>query len=96
LDAARAARQAVRHSELRRGDRDHGYKLMGEGNITMFLTDHLALGGEHRQKPDHLSAFREDDARDVFMSWFVTKIVPVTGACVDRGNIATHPDQRGW
>ena len=69
---------------------------MGEGNITMFLTDHLARGGEHRQKPDNLSAFREDDAHDVFRSRLVTKNFSVTGACVDRGNIATHPDQRGW
>jgi Protein of unknown function (DUF3034) len=77
------------------GDRDDGYILMGEGSIAMFLTDHLALGGEHRQMPDHLSAFREDDARDVFMSWFVTKIVPVTGARVDLGDIATHLGLRG-
>jgi len=77
------------------GDRDDGYKLMGEGSIAKFLTDHLALGGEHRQLPDHLSAFREDDARDVFMSWFVTKNFSVTGACVELGNSATHLDQRG-
>jgi hypothetical protein len=30
------------------------------------------------------------------MSWFVTKNSSVTGAYVDLGNIATHPDQRGW
>jgi hypothetical protein len=96
LDAARAARQAVRHPELRRGDRDHGYKLTGEGSISLFLTDHLALGGAHRQKPDNLSAFRKDDAHDVFRSRLVTKNFSVTGACVDRGNIATHLALRGW
>ena len=64
------------------GDRDDGYKLMGEGSIAKFLTEHL-------------SAFREDDARDVFVSWFVTKIVPVTGARVDLGDIATHLGLRG-
>ena len=74
------------------GDRDDGYKLVGEGSVAMFLTDNLALGGEYRQKPDNLSAFREDDARDVFMSWFVTEKFSVTGAYVDLGNIATHPN----
>jgi Protein of unknown function (DUF3034) len=77
------------------GDRHDGYRLVGESSVAMFLTDNLALGGEYRQKPDNLRAFREDDAHDLFMSWFVTKNFSVTGAYVDLGNIATHPNQRG-
>jgi hypothetical protein len=77
------------------GDRDNGYSLMAEGSLAVFLSDNIILGAEYRQNPDNLSAFREDDAHDIFMSWFATKNVSVTAAYVDLGNIATHPDQRG-
>jgi hypothetical protein len=45
---------------------------------------------------EHVVSFREDNAHDVFISWFMAKSFSVTGAYVDLGNIATHPDQRGW
>ena len=54
------------------------------------------LGVEYRQKPDKLSAFREQDAWDAFVAWFPLKYVAVTAARVDLGNIATHPNQHGW
>lgn len=76
------------------GDRAGGYSLMGEGSVAVFLTDNVVLGAEYRQKPDNVRAFHEDDAHDVFMSWFATKNFAVTGAYVDLGNIATHPHQR--
>ena len=77
------------------GDRNDGYQLMGEGSVAMFLNDNLAVGGEYRQKPDNLRAFREDDAHDAFMSWFVTRNFSVTAGYVDLGNIATHASQHG-
>lgn len=77
------------------GDRDAGYKLVGEASVAMFVTDNVALSAEYWQKPDNLSAFREDDAHDVFLSWFITKNFSLTGAYVDLGNIASHPGQRG-
>jgi hypothetical protein len=77
------------------GDRDSGYSLVGEGSLAVFLTDDVVLGTEYRQKPDNLSAFREDDAHDIFASWFATKNFSVTSAYVNLGNIATHPDQHG-
>jgi hypothetical protein len=77
------------------GDRDAGYSLVGEGSIGVFLMDNVVLGTEYRQKPNNLTAFREDNAYDFFMSWFATKNLSVTGAYVDLGNIATHPNQRG-
>jgi len=67
---------------------------MGAGSVAMFLIDSRALGGEYRQKPNNLSAFREGDAHDIFMSWFTTKNFALTGAYVDLGTIATHPNQR--
>jgi hypothetical protein len=77
------------------GDRNDGYKLVGEGSVAMFLTDNLALGGEYRQKPDNLRAFREDDAHDAFLAWFLTRNFSVTAAYVDLGNIAAHANQHG-
>jgi hypothetical protein len=77
------------------GDRDDGYSLVGEGSLAVFLADNVVLGGEYREKPNNLSAFREQDAYDAFLSWFATRYFSVTAAYVDLGNIATHPDQHG-
>jgi hypothetical protein len=60
-------------------DRGDGCKLKGAGSVAMFLIDRRALGGEYRQKPNNLSAFREGDAHDIFMSWFTTKNFALTG-----------------
>jgi len=56
----------------------------------------LGFGGEYRQKPNNLSAFREDAAHDIFMSWFKSKNFALTGAYVDLGTITTHPNQSAW
>jgi len=77
------------------GDRDSNYSIVGEGSVAMFLSDNVILGAEYRQKPNNLSAFREQDAHDAFASWFATKYFSVTAAYADLGNIATHPKQRG-
>lgn len=69
---------------------------MGEGSVAMFLIDSVARGGEYRQKPNNLSAFREDAAHDIFMSWFTSKNFARAGAYVDLGTITTHPNQRAW
>jgi hypothetical protein len=78
------------------GDRSDAYSLVGEGSIATFVTDSLVAGVEYRQKPDKISAFREQDAKDVFVAWFPVKYVSLTAAHVDLGNIATHAGQKGW
>lgn len=78
------------------GDRSDTRSLEGEASVAVFLNDWLVLGGEYRQKPDKLSAFREEDAWDGFLAWFPTKYFSVTAAHVDLGNIATHSGQSGW
>ncbi|MGH8228771.1 MAG: DUF3034 family protein [Steroidobacteraceae bacterium] len=77
------------------GDRG-GYRLLGEGSLGVFLTDQLILGVEYREKPDDLSAFREDDFGDVFVAFFPVKYLSITAAYVDLGNIADKPHQRGY
>jgi hypothetical protein len=77
------------------GDRSDRYSYLGEGSVAVFLTDWLVAGTEYRQKPDKLSAFREQNAYDAFLAWFPVKYVSLTAAYVNLGNIATHPGEDG-
>jgi hypothetical protein len=72
-----------------------GYHLMAEGSLGVFLSDYLVLGGEYREKPDNLSAFREQDFKDAFLAYFPIKNLSLTGAYAFLGNIADKPSQRG-
>jgi hypothetical protein len=71
------------------------YHLMTEASLGVFLTDELVLGGEYRQKPNNLSAFREQDFKDAFLAYFPVKYLSLTGAYADLGNIADKPSQHG-
>ncbi len=73
-----------------------GYHLLAEGSLGVFLTDHVILGSEYRQKPNNLSAFREIDWQDVFVAYFPIKNLAITAAFANLGNIATKPGQRGY
>ncbi len=59
--------------------------LQAEGTLGAFLTDHIVLGTEYRQKPDHLSVFREDDYKDVFLAWMPVKYFSITAGYADLG-----------
>lgn len=72
-----------------------GYHLLAEGSLGVFLLDNLVLGGEYRQKPNNLSAFREQDFKDIFLAWFPVKYLSITGAWAYLGNIADKPSQQG-
>lgn len=74
-----------------RGDRS----WLAEGSVAMLFDPHWAMGIEYRQKPDHLSFAREDNAADAFVAWFPTKRLAVVGAYVDLGSIAGLRQQRG-
>lgn len=78
------------------GGDDPDAKWTGEFALGVFLTRALVAGVEYRQKPDNLSALREDNARDVFLAWFPNKQFSLTAAWVDLGEIAGVRDQRGW
>lgn len=73
-----------------------GYHLLTEGSLGMFVTDWMIVGAEYRQKPNNLSAFREDDFGDVFLSYFPVKYLAITAAFADLGNVANRPGQRGY
>lgn len=74
---------------------DPGSRWQAEIAGAVFLTRSIALGFEYRQKPDNLSALREQSAKDVFIAFFPNKRVSLTAAWVDLGEIAGAPDQRG-
>jgi len=76
------------------GGGDH-YRYMPEASAAVWLTDELLVGGEYRDKPSNLSAFREDSAEDLFVAWSPEKNVTVTTAFADLGRIAGKPPQRG-
>lgn len=61
----------------------------------LFITRSIAVGFEWRQKPDNLSALKEDNARDVFLAYFPNKRLSLTTAWVDLGDIAGATNQRG-
>lgn len=71
------------------------YHWLPEGSLGVFLTDHLIAGVEYREKPNNLSALREDDARDAFIAYLPVKWLTLTLAYVDLGQIAAKPGQSG-
>lgn len=75
------------------GDRKGSRSLQPELSVAVLVTDNLAVGGEYRRKPDNLSAFKEEDYRDVFLAWFPTRYVAVTVAYAKLGTIAGKPSQ---
>jgi hypothetical protein len=72
-----------------------GYSYVPEGSAAAWLTEQLLLGAEYRDKPDNLSAFREQGAEDLFLAWGPVKNLSVTAAWVDLGSIAGKSAQRG-
>ncbi len=78
------------------GDREGSRKIVPEVSVAMLLNDGLAVGVEYRGKPDNLSAFKEDDAGDVFVAWFPNRHVAVTGAWARLGSIAGKSRQDGF
>jgi len=62
----------------------------------VFINRSWAIGMEYRQKPDNLSALREQSARDIFIAWFPNKHFSVTAAWLDLGDIAGAADQTGY
>ena len=78
------------------GDKHDGYRLEPAASVALMLTDNVLLGTEYRAKPNNLSGAKEDDAKDIFLTWFPVRNLSVTAAYVDLGNIADKDNQRAW
>jgi hypothetical protein len=50
---------------------------------------------EYRNKPNNLSAFEEEDWKDIYLAWAPTKNISLTAAYVDLGNVALRDNQSG-
>ncbi len=72
-----------------------GYSYVPEASAAVWLNEQILLGGEYRDKPDNLSALREDGAGDVFLAWGPVKELTLTAAWTDLGRIAGKAPQRG-
>ena len=51
----------------------------------------VLVGYEYRQKPDNLSAFKEDAYQDVFIAYLPNKRLAVAAAYADLGNFPGSP-----
>jgi len=78
------------------GDRHDRYQLQPAVSAAVMLTDQVLVGTEYRAKPDNLGVFKEDDAKDIFLTWFATRNLSLTTAYVDLGNIANKDNQTAW
>lgn len=88
--------QANQYGILGFGGDEADRKWHAEAAFAWFATRDIAIGAEYRQKPDNLSALREQSARDLFVAWFPNKRLSVTGAWLDLGAIAGQADQTGF
>ena len=78
------------------GDNNNKYQLQPAASAALMLTDNLLIGAEYRARPNNLSIFKEDDAKDVFIAWFPAKYLSLTAAYLDLGNIADKDNQSAW
>lgn len=74
----------------------HERTLVAEASVGLFLNRHWVIGAEYRQKPNRLSAVKEDDWADVFVGWFPTKRLAAVLAWAELGDIAGLEGQSGW
>jgi hypothetical protein len=80
------------------GDRRDNYQAMLEVSGAYMFSRKLVAGVEYRQKPRNLSVDKEKAYYDVFVAYFPSKHVSVTGAYVALGDITVfNPTrQRGF
>jgi len=77
------------------GDRSDRRVMRFEGSLGVFLEDRLLVGAEYRARPDALSAFHEQSAGDLFLSWIPGRGGSLTLAWARFGRIADRPGQDG-
>lgn len=78
------------------GDNNRNHELMLELSAGLFFNRHWVLGAEYRQKPDNLSALKEDSWQDVFIGWFPNKRVSVVLAWAGLGSISGFDNQDSY
>lgn len=77
------------------GKSNDSYQVMMEGSAGVVVAPNWVVGMEYRQKPDNLSSVKEDDWKDVFVSYNPNKNFNITVAYADLGTVATQNNQKG-
>lgn len=75
---------------------DDDYDITFEAAFGVFLNRNWLIGTEYKQKSDRLSAVKEDDWHDVFITYLPNKSFTVTAAYINLGTIAGSKDQSGY
>lgn len=78
------------------GDKHDNYRILPAVSAAIMLSDNWLIGAEFRDKPNNLSVYKENSAKDIFMTWFPHRNVSITGAYIDLGRIANKDNQTGW
>lgn len=76
------------------GEKSTSRNYVLEGSLGVLLNQHWAVGAEYRQKPDNLG-LKEDDWKDIFVSYFPNKHLNLTLAYASLGEIANAGKQEG-
>lgn len=76
------------------GDRGNSYQAMVELSAAWLVNRTLVAGVEYRQKPRNLGVDKERAYCDVFVAWFPSKHVSVTGAYAVLGDITVFNPKR--
>jgi len=77
------------------GGDEGGREWLFEGAAAVYLDRYWAVGVEYREKPDNLSALREEDWAGIFVAYFPSKSVSVTAAYLNLGDVAGESNQSG-
>jgi len=77
------------------GDKHDAYNSLFEASVGLYISRHWVVGVEYRQKPDNLSALKEDDWKDLFIVYVPNKRLSLTTAFVDLGRLGGLSDQKG-
>lgn len=78
------------------GDKNADKEWLPEVSAGVLLNRYWLVGAEYRQKPNNLSAIKEDDWQTAFIGWFPNKRIALVVAYVDLGDVATFENQTGW
>ncbi len=77
------------------GGDNHHSRWQWESSAALLINRHWAVGAEYRMKPNNLSTVKENDWKNVFVSYFPSKQLSITFAYLELGDIAGQRDQKG-
>jgi len=86
--------EANQNGLLGYGGPDHSSRWHFEASSAIFLTPHMAMGYEFKEKSQNLG-LGESHWRTAFLAWFPNKSMTVTAAWLNFGSIVGSKSQKG-